>query len=258
MPELPEVESTVRTLRPKVVNQTLLRVQALDPVLHHVPKALSLPARVSALERRGKYILFKVGDLWLVVHLRMSGRLLWQKEKEGPWPPHTRLILKFPHGNVLFVDVRRLGTVEVVQEFTEELGPDALSDLSFLPEALRRSRAPIKVWLLDQRNIAGIGNIYAAEILFRAGIDPRRPAASLTPHEVQRLQRAIPAVLGEAIAALGTTLADNAYQTPEGEAGDYEPWVYGREGLPCRVCGTPIERMELGGRGTYLCPRCQK
>ncbi|MEN3009388.1 MAG: zinc finger domain-containing protein, partial [Candidatus Bipolaricaulaceae bacterium] len=94
--------------------------------------------------------------------------------------------------------------------------------------------------------------------LFRAGIDPRRPANSLKPEEVARLRAAIPAVLEEAIAALGTTLADEAYRTPEGEAGDYEPWVYGREGLPCRVCGAPIVRVELGGRGTYFCPRCQK
>lgn len=256
MPELPEVESTVRALRLKVLGQTLLHVHALDPVFDPVPKSLLLPVQVRALERRGKYILFGLGDLWLVVHLRMSGRLRWEEGQARP--PHTRLVLEFPQGNVLFVDVRRLGTVEVVPEFTEELGPDALSDLSFLPEALRESRAPIKVWLLDQRNIAGIGNIYAAEILFRAGIDPRRPANSLGPHEVQRLKEAIPEVLEEAIEALGTTLADGAYQTPEGEAGDYEPWVYGREGLPCKMCGTPIERIELGGRGTYFCPRCQR
>lgn len=256
MPELPEVESTVRALRPRIRGQRLLAVRALDPVLAHVPRALALPAAVRDVERRGKYILFHLDTVFLIVHLRMSGRLLWREE--GAYPPHTRLVLEFPHGEVLFVDVRRLGTAEVAREFREELGPDALSDLSFLPQALRRSRAPIKVWLLDQRNLAGIGNIYAAEILFRAGIDPRRPARSLTPAEVARLRAAIPAVLEEALAALGTTLADAAYQTPEGEAGDYAPWVYGREGLPCKVCGTPIVRVELGGRGTYFCPRCQK
>ncbi len=256
MPELPEVESIARALRPRIVGQTLLAVHVLDPSLHHIPKALKLPTTVERLERRGKYILFGLGGRWLIVHLRMSGRLLWWGEE--PWPAHSRLVLSFPHGNVAFADVRRLGTVEVVEEFREELGPDALSNLSFLPAALKKSRAPIKAWLLDQRNIAGIGNIYAAEILFRASIDPRRPASSLTPAEVVRLQAAIPVVLTEAITAMGTTLVDNAYQTPEGEAGDYEPWVYGREGLPCKVCGTPVERIELGGRGTYFCPRCQK
>lgn len=256
MPELPEVESIVRALRPRIVGETLLGVHVLDPALARVAKSLPLPVNVERLERRGKYILFGLGKLLLIMHLRMSGRLLWQGE--GPWPPHTRLVLQFPHGHVLFVDVRRLGTVEVAPELREQLGPEALSDLSFLPQALKRGRTPIKVWLLNQRNIAGIGNIYAAEILFRAGIDPRRPANSLTAKEVARLQAAIPAVLEEAIKAMGTTLPDNAYQTPESEAGDYEPWVYGREGLPCKVCGTRVERIELGGRGTYFCPRCQR
>lgn len=255
MPELPEVESTVRALRPRVVGKSLVALEALDPVLAHVPQALGLPVLVRAVERRGKYILLQLEEDLVILHLRMSGRLLWATS--GPWPPHTRLIFHFSHGNVLFVDVRRLGTVVVAPEFSEELGPDALSDLAFLPEALKKSRAPIKVWLLNQRNIAGIGNIYASEILFRAGIDPRRSASSLRPGEVARLRAAIVAVLGEAIDALGTTLADRAYQTPEGEAGAYVPQVYGREGLPCRVCGTPIERIELGGRGTYFCPHCQ-
>lgn len=256
MPELPEVETTVRALRPRVEGRTLLAVRALDPALAPLSEALPLPQEVQGLERRGKYILFRLESGLLVLHLRMSGRLLWQEK--GPPPPHTRLVLEFPQGELLFVDVRRLGTVEVASEFAAELGPDALGDLSFLPTALAKSRAPIKIWLLDQRNIAGIGNIYAAEILFRAGIDPRRPARSLRPQEVERLKTAIQEVLKEAIAALGTTLADRAYRTPEGEAGDYDPWVYGREGLPCKVCGTPIERIELGGRGTYFCPRCQQ
>ncbi len=256
MPELPEVESIVRALRPRIVGTTLVGVHVLDPTLARVAKDLPIPVDVERLERRGKYILFGLGKLSLIMHLRMSGRLLWQRE--GPWPPHTRLVLQFPHGHVVFVDVRRLGTVELASEALEQLGPEALSDPSFLPQALKRSRTPIKVWLLDQRNIAGIGNIYAAEILFRAGVDPRRPANSLTAKEVARLQAAIPAVLEEAIKAMGTTLPDNAYQTPESEAGDYEPWVYGREGLPCKVCGTRVERIELGGRGTYFCPTCQR
>ncbi|MCS7240134.1 MAG: bifunctional DNA-formamidopyrimidine glycosylase/DNA-(apurinic or apyrimidinic site) lyase [Candidatus Bipolaricaulota bacterium] len=256
MPELPEVETTVRILRPKVLGMNLLALQALDPALAPVAKLLPLPQPVQGLTRRGKYILFQLSEKLLVVHLRMSGRLAWH-EKE-PIPDHTRLILAFPHGAVLFIDPRRLGTVEVQDGFSEELGPDALGDLSFLEEALKESRAPIKVWLLDQRNIAGLGNIYAAEALFLAGIDPRRRASSLSPQEVSKLKAAIHQVLHEALAAMGTTLFDKTYRTPVGEAGDYEPRVYGREGLPCKVCGTPIERIELGGRGTYFCPHCQK
>lgn len=256
MPELPEVEVTVLALRPKVVDQELSAVEARDEKLRSVPQALALPARVNGLERRGKYILFGLGTKKLVLHLRMSGRLFWTEKEEVP--PHTRLILRFPLGHVLFIDPRRLGTAEVLAEFTEPVGPDALGDLSFLGRALRESRAPIKVWLLDQRNIAGLGNIYACEVLFLAGIDPRRPACSLGPKEVGRLADAIHRVLTEALAALGTTLADQAFRTPAGEAGDYAPWVYGREGLPCRKCGAAIERIELGGRGTFLCPRCQR
>lgn len=256
MPELPEVETTVRTIRPKVLGQEIIGAKALDPKLAHIPALLKLPEKVREISRRGKYIVFTLPEKLLVVHLRMSGRLAWE-EGEGI-PEHTRLILQFPHGYLLFVDPRRLGTVEVVREFLEQLGPDALGDLSFLDHALKESRTPIKVWLLDQRNIAGLGNIYAAEALFSAGIDPRRPASSLTAAEIERLKKAIHQVLSEALKAMGTTLSDNFYRTPAGEAGDYEPRVYGREGLPCPICGTPIERVELGGRGTYFCPHCQK
>lgn len=256
MPELPEVETTVRILRPKVLGQELLSVRVLDPKLTKIPGLLSLPQKVTEISRRGKYIVFELSRTLLIVHLRMSGRLFWQEEKSVP--EHTRMVLEFPHGRVFFIDPRRLGTVEVAPEFPEKLGPDALGDLSFLDGALRESRVPIKVWLLDQRNIAGLGNIYAAEALFLAGIDPRRPASSLKPREIARLKKAIHQVLTEALEAMGTTLADKTYRTPAGEAGDYEPRVYGREGLPCPLCGTPIERIELGGRSTYFCPRCQK
>ena len=257
MPELPEVENTVRILRPKVVGKEILEAEALDPKLKHVPQSLKLPAKVYELLRKGKYIVFDLGERKLVLHLRMSGRLLWT-DSLSETPKHTRLSLQFSDGALLFIDPRRLGTAEVVEEFSEPLGPDALGDLSFLDEAVRKSRAPIKLWLLDQRNIAGLGNIYASEALFLAGIDPRRPASSLTKGEVVKLKEAIHRVLREALMAMGTTLSDGAYRTPEGANGDYEPKVYGREGLPCLRCGTPIERIELGGRGTYFCPRCQR
>ncbi len=246
----------MRTLRPKVEGKELRALRVLDPKIPQISPLLGLPAKVEGLLRRGKHIVFALPKKLLVIHLRMSGRLAWDEGRDIP--KHTRLILEFPHGRVLFIDPRRLGTVEVMEEFSEELGPDALGDLSFLDEALGKSKAPIKVWLLDQRNIAGLGNIYAAEALFLAGIDPRRPASSLKPAEIARLKEAIHHVLSEALAAMGTTLSDGAYRTPAGEAGDYAPRVYGREGLPCPVCATPIERVELGGRGTYFCPRCQR
>lgn len=256
MPELPEVETMVRGLRPHVVGEILSAIEVRDEKLAHVESALRLPTAVRALDRRGKFILFALGDRTLVLHPRMSGRLLWGR-RAPPGP--VRLSLRFPAGAVHFLDPRRLGTAEVVANFGEALGPEPLGDLSWLPAALGGSRAPIKLWLLDQKKIAGIGNIYAAEILFRAGIAPTRRSDALRRREVRRLREAIPAVLEEAIACCGTTLPDGRYRGPQGELGAFacQLFVYGREGEPCRRCGTPIERSKLGGRGTYFCPRCQ-
>ena len=257
MPELPEVETVVRALRPQVEGWELLRVEAVDPAFEHLEAGLSLPAPVGQLSRRGKYILFELPEKLLVVHLRMSGRLLWG---EAPPEGRVRLALHFPRGAVWLVDRRRLATVEVTAEFDKDLGPEPFGDLSWLPAALRRSRMPIKGWLLDQGKIAGIGNIYTAEILFRAGIDPRRPASSLSEEEARRLAQAIPQVLTEAIEGKGTTLADAEYRLPSGELGGFQLRlsVYGRAGEPCPACGTPIARVKIAGRSTYFCPKCQR
>jgi len=256
VPELPEVETIVRALRPRVQGRRLLGVDVLDPVLIPGLDGLSIPSRVRKTSRRGKYILLELEPGVLLVHLRMSGRLLW-----GKTPPEgrIRLVLRFAHGNVYLVDQRRLAQVKYLPRFEDGLGPEPLGDLSWLPQALARSRMPIKGWLLDQRKIAGIGNIYASEILFRAGIDPHRPANSLTPKEVGVLARAIPKVLTEAIAGKGTTLADSEYRQPTGELGGFQLRlsVYGRAGKPCPVCQTPIRRAKISGRSTYFCPSCQ-
>lgn len=246
----------VRCLRPHVEGKPLVAAAAPDPKLRHVPPALDLPTAVAALTRRGKHILFNLEDRILVLHLRMSGRIVWaQKRPRG----RVRLSLRFPGGGVHLVDPRRLGTAEVVSHFEEGLGPEPLEGLGWLPTALWGSRRPVKLWLMDQENIAGIGNIYAAEILFRAGIAPTRPTRSLSRAEIARLQKAIPSVLEEAIAACGTTLEDGLYRGPNGEIGEFsdELATYGREGEPCPRCGAPIARTVLGGRGTYFCPCCQ-
>ena len=247
----------VRGLRPHVEGRKILAVHAPDLKLAHVPPALDLPATVASLSRRGKYILFDLGDRTLVLHLRMSGRVLWAKRVPAG---RVRLSLQLADGSVHLVDPRRLGTAEVVEEVADILGPEPLDDLSRLPNALKESRMPIKLWLMDQKKIAGIGNIYAAEILFRAGIAPHRPANSLSRKETALLKQAIPAVLEEAIACCGTTLGDGLYRGPQGEIGAFacELAVYGRAGEPCRRCGSSIERTILGGRGTYACPRCQR
>jgi len=256
MPELPEVETMVRGLRPHVVGKAITAVEVSDAKLACLRSALSVPARVQSLDRRGKHVLFDLGDRVLVIHPRMSGRLLWGKRKPG----RVRLSLRFREGAVHFVDPRRLGTVEVVPEFSHVLGPEPLGDLSWLPAGLRSSRMPVKLWLMDQKKIAGIGNIYASEILFRAGVDPRRAAGSLSRRETKRLEQAIPAILDEAIACCGTTLADGLYRGANGEIGAFsgELSVYGREREPCLRCEAQIERIVLGGRGTYFCPGCQR
>lgn len=257
MPELPEVETMVRGLRPHVAGKVLTAVTVHDPKLAHLGSSLVVPAKVRAVERRGKHILFDLGERTLVLHLRMSGRVVWATRKPAG---RVRLALSFPAGGVYFVDPRRLGTAEVVREFVDDLGPEPLGDMSWLPGALVGSRMPIKLWLMDQKKIAGIGNIYATEILFRAGVAPHRPAGSLAPSEASRLKETIPAVLEEAIACCGTTLEDGLYRGPKGEIGTfaYQLRAYGRGGEPCLRCGSTIERTVLGGRGTYFCPRCQK
>jgi len=258
MPELPEVETIVRGLTPKLVGETALAAEVPDPAFAKTAARLPLPSRVVELSRRGKYILIQLEGALLVVHLRMSGRLIWREE--GAPEGRVRFLLRFPCGRLFLVDRRRLATLEVMDRFQVPLGPEPFGDLSWLPVALKKSRMPIKSWLLDQRKIAGIGNIYAAEILYRAGIDPRRPARSLSEAEARRLAQIIPEVLREAIAGRGTTLADAEYRVPTGELGGFQfrLAVYGREGEPCPACGSPIVRVKIAGRSTYFCPQCQR
>ena len=214
---------------------------------------MALPRRIREVRRRGKYIVFVLDRGYLVFHLRMTGQLV---VKDAP-SDGARLVLRVDGEWLSFLDRRRLATAEYLRELRLELGPEPLGDLAWLPGALGKSRRPIKSWLLDQKNIAGIGNIYAAEILFSAGIDPRRPANSLTPEEIGRLGAAIREILTRAIAYRGTTFSD--YRDPSGSPGGFQELlrVYQRAGEPCPRCGAPIERIELGGRGTYFCPRCQ-
>ena len=222
--------------------------------MKHSLKGLCLPRRIEGVRRRGKYIIFALDQGFLVFHLRMTGQLV-----VGDVPADgARLALRVDGRWLSFSDRRRLAMVEYAPELRLELGPEPLGDLSWLPGALKRSGRPIKVWLLDQKNIAGIGNIYAAEILFAARIDPRRPANSLSPEEVGRLKEAIREVLRKAIEYRGTTFSD--YRDSAGKPGGFQDLlqVYQRAGEPCRRCGTLIERIELGGRGTYFCPGCQR
>jgi len=257
VPELPEVETMVRQIRPRVVGDVLHQVVAFDPLLAEVPRTVCVPASVRALGRRGKHILLRTEAQVVGVHLRMSGRVVWSPRVA----PEGRVRLEFAlgRGSVYLVDPRRLGVVEVTDRFRPRLGREPLGDLRWLPEALAGSRQPIKLWLMDQAKIAGIGNIYAAEICYRSRIDPRRAAGSLSQCEALRLAGVVGAVLSEAIDERGSSLRDSGYRDARGALGGFQLKlaVYGREGHPCPRCGAPVERIVQGGRSTYFCSACQ-
>ena len=264
MPELPEVETFVRGLAP-AVGCAIASAEVLDAKLAVSADELT-GARIERIRRRGKYIGIDLGDgRSLVIHLRMSGRLRLEcRECETKY---TRMILRLDDGQfVYFVDPRRLGTADVREAgFELPLGLEPL-DAAFTPAALvslaSQSRAPIKQLLLNQRKVAGIGNIYAAEALWRAKLDPRRKANALSKAEISRLHKAIVGVLGEAVAQLGTTLGTSVsdYHPTATETGSLQNRlaVYGRDGEACERCGEEIERVIQAGRSTCFCPACQR
>lgn len=275
MPELPEVEVVRRCLEPVVVgavvaeaeirhSRTGRRNQRPLDVVERIQGR-----RVLAAARTGKFLRLPLaGDLLWVMHLGMSGRV----EITGgglPEQPHTHFVARLDSGaEVRFVDPRTFGFVavltsdEVAASGLAHLGPDALAELprtAALAAHLEGRSAPIKALLLDQRFISGLGNIYADEVLHRAGIDPRRPAGTLTTDEVRRLRSAIRPVLTAGIRHGGTSLDDLAYLLPDGRAGEYlgRLRAYGREGLPCRRCRAPIVRTVVAQRSSYYCEVCQ-
>jgi len=273
MPELPEAETIVRGLRATVIGEQIVRVEVPKPdILRESRRTFSPKVRgrtISAVDRRAKNVLIRLdGDLTIAVNLGMTGRLL-----PFPAPPtgekrpdHPAVRFRFASGGILvFDDTRRFGTVECLTASewavrSERFGPEPLSDeyrAEDLHRALLTSRAPVRSWLLDQRRIAGVGNIYAAEALFLSGIHPCRPAKSVDADEASALHAAIRMVLSDAIAAGGTTIRD--YRNADGEEGRYARrlFVYGREGGKCLECDTAVERIVLSNRSAFLCPACQ-
>jgi formamidopyrimidine-DNA glycosylase len=268
VPELPEVETIRAQLAPRLEGRRLARVEILDPRLtrprDRVAVAAQLEgARVIGVERRGKYLLVRLDDeRELLVHLRMTGSFGFAPAT------HERAVLELDDGSrLVYRDVRRFGTWLVLEGadldayLAAKNGPEPLGPrftASWLAEQLARRRAAIKAVLLDQRVVAGLGNIYADEALWHARIGPLRPANELSAEEVSRLHRALRAALRTGIARQGSTLRD--YATPDGTSGTMqrEFRAYGREGEPCDRCGTPIAKTHAGGRGTWYCPRCQR
>ena len=276
MPELPEVETVRRMLEATVPGRRIVRASTSNQRLR-TTSLVALPrklrGRVFGTPRRtGKFLLLDLdAGLTLLSHLGMSGRWLYWPAGRTPDAAleHVHLKLAFADGAVLwYQDIRRFGMLRVVR--TERLqrdaslrllGPDPLAvprqGEAFRATA-RTARVAIKVFLLDQRRIAGLGNIYASEVLFRARIDPRRRAALLTAAEWASLAREIPAVLNESIARMGTTFS--TYRTLWNEPGQYgsELLVYDRAGELCRRCGTAVRRIVQAGRSTFFCAACQR
>jgi formamidopyrimidine-DNA glycosylase len=273
VPELPEVETIRLRLEPKLVGRRLERVRIDDPRLVRPYEPVQVAAelegeRVSALDRRGKYLIVRFeSGRGLLIHLRMTGSLRHAPAGTLEDDPHRRAVVRLDDGSdVAYRDLRRFGTWLVVEPeelqpyLDARLGAEPLAD-GFTAATLRKRlagrRAPIKAALLDQRTLAGMGNIYVDEALWRARIHPLRPAGELSATEVRRLRPAIRAALEAGIARHGSTLRD--YRLPDGGAGamQHEFKVYGRDDEPCDRCGTPIEKIRAAGRGTWYCPRCQ-
>ena len=257
MPELPEVETLCRQLRKTIVGQRLLETLTLDHKLPDFPELVD--RRVVSVSRRGKNIVLTFDDgQVLAVHLRMTGRLLWQKDK-GETPQYTRFVMTFPAGRIFFIDPRRFMTLTRESAPPCACGPDPLAGIDplYLASRSQTRKGPVKTFLLDQSVIAGIGNIYACEILHQAGIDPARPAQGLNETEWRRILSVADTVLKKAIACRGSSISD--WRDFHGQEGSFqhELGVYSRAGLPCPRCGKSIIRCSLGGRGTYFCPGCQ-
>lgn len=274
MPELPEVETYVRELEPLLGGRRILAAEVRWQRTIAGPTPEEFVARIVGQRfvtfgRRAKYMLLGLdeGDT-LIVHLRMTGHMYVKAAAEAP-DAHTHVLFDLDDGRrVHYQDPRKFGRMWLTSQpemILRKLGPEPLSDAfsgEELAGKLAGRKAAIKALLLDQALTAGVGNIYADEALFRAGLHPLRPGGSLTPGEVERLRQAVAAVLTAGIAAAGSSLGGSSlqnYSRPGGQTGNFqeEHRVFRRTGQPCLTCGAPIERIVVGQRSTHFCPNCQ-
>ena len=274
MPELPEVETVCRGLRKHVLGKCITHVEVFyEPVIRQENLNSDTFSRllenqmIHSIERRGKYIVFVVDQGWIVCHLRMTGKLLVRPGATN-LNKHDLLVFTLSDGDwLVYEDIRRFGGFFFTKEDPyrqlplQKLGPEPLEDAfnsdDFWKTCRKRQR-PIKSHLLDQSVVAGIGNIYADEILFRAGIRPRKSTARLTKKEAAAIVNATKEILEEAVAAGGSTIRD--YVDSENRQGSFQlsHRVYGRAQEPCYCCGTPLKSVVVGGRRSVYCPKCQK
>jgi len=282
MPELPEVEVLARHLRPvlrgkAIRNVEIRREKVLRPTSVAEFKRALVGAKFRDLQRRGKYLLFKLHlpkarkEIFLLGHLGMTGRMFIVPKNEAP-PKHAAVILDLGRWNFIYEDTRYFGRMTLDLSAVEKLGPEPLSEnfsVKNFADGLKRSRQPIKVKLLDQSLVTGVGNIYASEALFRAKISPKLAANKLNLSQVKKLHQTIRAVLTEAIDCGSTVPLNFAgkksdglfyFGRAEGALDYYEErlQVYDRAGKPCLRCGEPIRRIVQAARSTFFCPHCQK
>ena len=287
MPELPEVETIKRVLEKAIVGKTIKNIEVRKAKIFQGDAREVIGETIEGIERRGKMLIIKLsGGQALVVHFKLTGQMVWAEEKEigkrkkekvilgHPIPfagtelpaKTTHVIFEIDGGRLFYNDLRQFGWIKVVKldqlDKLDQLGPEPF-DKEFTTEYLEgifsRTSKPIKLVLMDQTKIAGVGNIYANEALFEAGILPTRPAKKLGNEEIKKLRKAIIKVLEEGIKYGGSSAKDEAYIKPTGEPGSYQQHfrVYQRAGEKCRKCGTIIKRINLGGRGTFWCEKCQ-
>jgi formamidopyrimidine-DNA glycosylase len=257
MPELPEIETLCRQLRPVIVNRRILSTRVIDPKLHHLPPLAGMSVR--AISRHGKKMVWALSDgMCLIFQMRMTGRLFWLEGRE--LPPHARLVFSFEGGSLILSDPRRFATVQHCSPPAASPVPDGLEKLDpkILVDAARRRQLPVKAFLMDQKAVAGIGNIYASEILHGAGIDPMRPACSLILAEWRKIAALSTRILEKAVKSRGTSISD--WRDLYAGHGEYQRHLcaYGRKGEPCVKCRCAIQRIVIAGRSTFYCPECQK
>ncbi|AXI09661.1 DNA-formamidopyrimidine glycosylase [Oceanobacillus sp. 143] len=274
MPELPEVETIKNTLKSFVIGKTIENITVNWSKIIKEPddidrfKQLLIGETIRDMTRRGKFLLFHFDHYVLVSHLRMEGKYSVNRADE-PVKKHTHVIFSFTNGEELrYNDVRKFGTMHVFPKNEEllhnplkKLGPepfDAAFTFDYFSEKLWKTERVIKQVLLDQTIVTGLGNIYVDETLFKAGVHPLKPANKLTDNEIKQIQAAAIETLSDAVKQGGTTI--RSYVNGNGEMGMFqqELFVYGQEGTACKHCGDEIVKSKVGGRGTHICPSCQK
>ena len=272
MPELPEVETVRRGLEKLILGKTIQSVEVKYPKMIHTDLdafCQDLPGQeIRAMGRRGKYLLFHLSDKILISHLRMEGKYFYYPD-EIPTRKHAHVFIHFEDGGtIVYEDVRKFGTMELLAPelleayfISKQLGPEPTEqdfDLGRFKLALKRSKKPIKSHLLDQTLVVGLGNIYVDEVLWRAKVHPARISQSLTAQEARKVHDETIKVLGQAVEKGGSTI--RTYTNAFGEDGTMQEFhqVYDKTGQACSRCGSTIEKIQIGGRGTHFCPECQR